>query len=93
MRVKGERKAFPPTREAHLYGPAKVRLDLCRASLRDKEVLGEGVEAVPGSSVPKGTEVTILAGTRASGDDRREEKRKRQRWEKAEAGGPVASHG
>lgn len=33
--------------------------------------------------VPKGAEVTILAGTRTSGDNRREEKRERQRWEKA----------
>lgn len=51
-----------------------------------RKCLGEEVEAVPGSSVPKGTEVTILTGTRTGGDDRREEKRKRQRWEKAEAG-------
>lgn len=81
------KKIPPPPRKAHLYGPAKVRLDPWRASLREKSVGGWRVEAVVGSSVPKGTEVTILAGTRTSGDNRREEKRERQRWEKAgEAG-------
>lgn len=72
--------------EAHLYGPAKVRLDLCRASLRDMEMLGErgswGGEQCSQKHLDNNTGVT-----RASGHSKKEERRERQkRWEEAEAG-------
>lgn len=57
-----EKPSLPP-REAHLYGSATGWIYLCRASLRDKDVLGGHLEAGVGSSVPKGTEITILVGT------------------------------